>query len=498
MSIVCLVKKLIGKDPQLRSAGNVEFIWRKSLRETLHGAEAIATGTDRQAAALDSLLYQPLYYNGKTTIYVKEDQVLRNVQSCLNTTRINEADVITSQRLASKSKENALQLTKALRRVIPLHFSTSDSPCWNTTLELSLRGNRVNGRIGSLKFHDTLSKYRKKAVNQLKSLRHVSFSKVCLPKVFILGVAKCGSTFLYCLTVRIAELFSLERGQIDKEPFWWHAPTTHSSGIPQPDDIARYLFTFYPGAQSLLNSKRMLTIDATPLTLTGDHELTIENYCLIPSVLPEVLPTSQYIVVMREPVSTLYSYFWYSCSQLDIRLSKAELQDAPSVFHRRVVQVLHKLQTCFKYNPIDYCVLSYSHQRPNVSPLYFHSCGNIKFEKTLYYLMVRKWLSTVPREKFLFLTTEALSKDTLSVAGKIATFLGLSDFNARNISQEKVNNFASMPKDSCVNKQMRYNYHSNPSLQMQNTTKTLLSEFFTPYNQKLAALLGDKEFLWTL
>ena len=274
---------------------------RKSLRETLHGAEA--TGTDGQPAVLDSLLYQQLNYNVKTTIYIMEDQVLRNVQSCLNTTGINAADVKLSQRLASKAKENALQLTKALHRVIPVNFPASDSPCWNTTLELSLRGNRVHGRIGSLKFQDTLSKNKEKAVNQLRSLRHVSFSKVCLPKIFILGVAKCGSTFLYCLTVRIAELFSLERGQIDKEPFWWHAPTARSSGIPQPDDIARYLFTFYPGAQLLLNSKRMLTIDATPSTFTGGHELTIENYCLIPSnyclirsVLPEVLPTSQYIV----------------------------------------------------------------------------------------------------------------------------------------------------------------------------------------------------------
>ena len=160
--------------------------------------------------------------------------------------------------------------------------------------------------------------------------------------------------------------------------------------------------------------------------------------------------------------------------------------------------MLHKLQTCFKYNPIDYCVLSYGHQRPNVSPLYFQSCGNIKFEKTLYYLMVRKWLSIVPREKFLFLTTEALIENTLSVAGKITTFLGLSDFRAHNISQEKLTNFASMSKDSYVNKQMRYDYHSTPSLQMQNTTKTLLLEFFTPYNKKLAALLGDKEFLWTI
>ena len=495
VSVICLVKKLIGKDPQLQSDGN-KFVWRKSLRETLHGAEA--TGTDGQPAALDSLLYQPLNYSVKTAIYIMENQVLRNVQSCLNTTGINAADVKSSQRLASKAKENALQLTKALHRVIPVHFPTSDNPCWNTTLELSLRGNRVQGRIGSLKFQDTLSKYRGKAVNQLRSLRHISFSKVCLPKLFILGIAKCGSTFLYCLTVRIAELFSLERGQIDKEPFWWHAPTARSSGIPQPDDIARYLFTFYPGAQSLLNSKRMLTIDASPLTFTGDHELTIENYCLIPSVLPEVLPTSQYIVVLREPVSTLYSYFWYSCSQQDIHLSKDELQHAPTVFHKRVVQVLHKLQTCFKYNPIDYCVLSYGHQRPNVSPLYFQSCGNIKFEKTLYYLMVRKWLSIVPREKFLFLTTEAMIENTLSVAGKIATFLGLSDFRSHNISQEKLTNFASMSKDSCVNKQMRYDYHSNPSLQMQNTTKTLLLEFFTPYNKKLAALLGDKEFLWTI
>lgn len=36
----------------------------------------------------------------------------------------------------------------------------------------------------------------------------------------------------------------------------------------------------------------------------------------------------------------------------------------------------------------------------------------------------------------------------------------------------------------------------NPQLRMRKDTQEILTDFFRPYNQKLADLLGDDKFLW--
>ena len=39
-------------------------------------------------------------------------------------------------------------------------------------------------------------------------------------------------------------------------------------------------------------------------------------------------------------------------------------------------------------------------------------------------------------------------------------------------------------------------YKHDPRLQMREDTRQILEEFFQPYNQMLAELLGDDKFLW--
>ena len=39
-------------------------------------------------------------------------------------------------------------------------------------------------------------------------------------------------------------------------------------------------------------------------------------------------------------------------------------------------------------------------------------------------------------------------------------------------------------------------YKSDPRLKMREDTKQILVQFFLPYNQLLAELLGDDKFLW--
>ena len=40
------------------------------------------------------------------------------------------------------------------------------------------------------------------------------------------------------------------------------------------------------------------------------------------------------------------------------------------------------------------------------------------------------------------------------------------------------------------------NYHHDAHLQMRHDTEALLEEFYRPFNQRLADLIGDSKFLW--
>ena len=54
----------------------------------------------------------------------------------------------------------------------------------------------------------------------------------------------------------------------------------------------------------------------------------------------------------------------------------------------------------------------------------------------------------------------------------------------------------SLPSSCLLNKQKKYDYRHDPTIQMRNDTRELLQTFFAPFNQKLADLLDDDRFLW--
>ena len=59
------------------------------------------------------------------------------------------------------------------------------------------------------------------------------------------------------------------------------------------------------------------------------------NFCLLPSVILQVLPTSKYVVVMRNPLDMLYSAFWFSCTTYGIHF--ATKLKGPDIVHQRIV-----------------------------------------------------------------------------------------------------------------------------------------------------------------
>ena len=448
----------------------------------------------------------PTATSNSQTAASEEDRVLHNLNACVTSSGLNHANITDIEYVYSKAKEHAHRLWREFREIVPTSFNTdSETPCWNATLELSLHGLALNGCIGDKTFQVPLQSWSLSLnMSSLFSKRRgsLSFPTICLPRLFILGFAKSGTTFLYCLVARIANLSSLEIGQMRKEPKWWSCPKNiNNYESLSAGSVAQYLFNFHPGAEAVAQAKRTLIIDADPNTISrwpvspGDHLL--DNYCLFPAVLPVLLPHSRYIVIMRNPVDALYSNFWFSCSQNRIRLSNKELQYAPDLFHARVLKTIQVLQACLQTHPMAYCSIK-CNQMKNVqtSPAFpgLRKCGRFRIDRMLYYQHVRKWLSVVPREQFLFLTMEEMNTHTLSVAAATAEFLGL---HTGDRSLEEITDFSGVHKQGkCENRQLSYSYHENADLQMRDETRQLLEQFFSHYNQLLADLLADSRFLW--
>ena len=96
-----------------------------------------------------------------------------------------------------------------------------------------------------------------------------------------------------------------------------------------------------------------------------------------------------------------------------------------------------------------------------------------------YYLYLHRirWLSVVPRERFLIITKDELRED--AVADKIASFLG------------DESHFTGMKNLKCYGNVGLLN--GTPML---HETRQILQQLYEPFNELLAELLEDPQFLW--
>ncbi|CAI8030746.1 hypothetical protein GBAR_LOCUS17444, partial [Geodia barretti] len=133
-----------------------------------------------------------------------------------------------------------------------------------------------------------------------------------------------------------------------------------------------------------------VTIDASPNLMFQwprySESESLENYCLLPSLIPIVLPDSKYFVIMRNPVSMLYSAFWFSCTMLGQKLGSVKFR-GPDIFHERITRKIHMFNECKNEGkPLDLCVDVVA---PNLYGPELPNCGRTRLEMGLYYFHAR-------------------------------------------------------------------------------------------------------------
>ena len=297
----------------------------------------------------------------------------------------------------------------------------------------------------------------------------------CIPEVFHAGFHKCVSTYLQSILESHPVVTKIFR----KEPrFFSQLYLSTNDSAKNGLFFADYLVNFKSVVQKLStpNDKHknelLLGVDGSVDLLSNWPDFweqqRVINYCILPSVIPEILPKAKFIVVMREPLSMLYSLFWFSCTRFHQPVPSRETQlKGPDIFHDRVVKKIRAIHSCSTEFPLAYCMAE-----SDLTPELYHplmpECGLTRIYKALYYIHVRKWLSVVPRKRFLFLTLEEVSKN--QGQNQIWTFLGTTP----------------MPHvEQVINKQTAIDYKNDPRLAMRNDTREFLKRFFDPYNRML-------------
>ena len=397
------------------------------------------------------------------------------------------------------------------------------NPCWMSTLQQP--SSEIQSKLVSTRSITTPVFSWKKTVSVMdqvfswKSGEHSRKNGVftCLPAVYLAGFAKSGTTTLYYHLVT----HPLLTKPAQKEGHFWRSllslPMNHTNKQMQ---VLWYMHHFSRAAQHIWTHPRALTIDASASTLwitnpllgnrnkynRDNHEKQIdslnsiqseskEDLCFVPSAVHSILPSSKFIVIMRNPVKRLFSDFWYFCANKNRwgrdgrKIPQLYMDHAPQVFHNLTVKAIDEHRRCLSEH--DHALTEFSClQKATVGYEGRESCFPLRLGVGMYYYHIVKWMNVYPRENFYFLRLEDFAVDSYSNVAKIWRFLRFSPIS-------KANHESSL-RNTILNEM---NWIKQPEYKdrffMLPETEKLLTSFYEPFNMKLAQLLQNDDYLWT-
>ena len=451
------------------------------------------------------------------------DRVLGRVKTCLEAT--NMADEANEQIALT----NAQEFYNEYRKVIPSSFASNySSHCWKMNFDAKVHYSYMyKGHLGKHEFRGSMFSWDEAMRNTINNAYNGSFSSdvVCLPKVFLAGFPKCGSTYAFCFLQSLIHLSTglrmAARTEMMKEPhFWVRVRVSKHVQWPKPADLGEYLVNFIPAISKIntFKNKEVVLVDGTPNMLFDSPRFDAKhsncsNYCLLPSALPELLPKSKFIIITRNPLKMLYSAFWFSCFTKGIKVPRETQLLGPTLFHDRIKAKMNLFNDCMRDpdNPdisepctlldgsdfgscitkrlhlLDKCVRKITF---NLFSKELPECGRSRVEMGLFYTHIRKLLTVVPREKVLVLTLEQLMKEPKVIARQILTFLEYP------VLDSVIDQVQLITLTCTKNSQDLIPYKTDPKLKMKEETREMILKFFKPFNSLLADLLQDNRFLW--
>ncbi|OWF50979.1 carbohydrate sulfotransferase 15-like [Mizuhopecten yessoensis] len=368
-----------------------------------------------------------------------------------------------------------------LHREQPNFLPNFKNPCWYERLYKSdvYKNNKylVVSRSARHKSLELINEWS----GRLSANRNTAQRLRCLPYFQVIGQPKCGSTDLFWRIMRHKDVFAPPI----KELHWW-SRNRQGKNINFTDIIplSQYIDMFDLAA---------LQIEAAPETddqdvkyyskILGEASVSTfwenDDWFHYPEnvyndepvytnadYVKKLLPDSKLILLLRNPIDRLFSDYLY------FNMGKKSSE----AFHLRMLNGIDVYRNCTETHSMRYCVYNRSVALQSATRL----------RVGLYVIYLRDWLKLFPREQLLILRLEDYSNDLAGVIKKVFSFLKL-----RKLSDSEFKHVIHVP---IANKRK----HKDKRVgQMLDKTKQILQEFYEPYNQELATLLGDDRFLWS-
>lgn len=302
-----------------------------------------------------------------------------------------------------------------------------------------------------------------------KTSLHPTSQYFCLPKVYLIGFPKCGTTLLY----KYFEYHPLFAKPRFKECQFWREYVKTEQDQYKELEVLLYLFHFFRASQMIRENPRMFTIDASASTVFASRsQIQIENdMCAIPLILFTVLPQSKFLIVLRNPVDRLWSDFWYFCHYSSWKTKFNQTALAPKIFHNYTVSAILHFNNCVESHSIFFCAMLGSVAGEDVA------CTDVRLGLGIYYVHIQRWFSVFPHNQLLLIRMEDLVAEPLKTMKEVWSFVGV--FSTTRSIKQKINS-------NSVNEEFTM---------LPETRKELIT-FYSPFNLMLANLLDDHRYLW--
>lgn len=305
---------------------------------------------------------------------------------------------------------------------------------------------------------------------------------LCLPKFYVAGFPKCGTTSLYKMLILHQQIVEPAKKEVQ---FWRYFLQEEVNANKKKILIQQYFKDIIDPGHISLGNKSLLTLDSSASTIFNlpvSQNYQDYEYCLVPFLHRNLNPQTKYIIIMRNPTEQTWSAYWHFCRRSWKEPEAKLIANGPRTFHSVVSNAVHDFEDCLAKNDSHFLCAMKSRNN-NFLNLRIDPCDSARLGISFYYFHLGRWLSVFPRQQFLFLRTEEIAEDPMKALDKISHFLSIDPFPATPLVLAASHSHANLniPKEE---------------FEMMHKTRELLTNFFRPHNEMLARLLEDDHFKW--
>lgn len=380
------------------------------------------------------------------------------------------SDILTQHRSTEQIDANV----RAWHKLVPEQTSMDSNNCWRAqninTLPVGAK-EKIKRMRSSTNMKKVINKQEAERIMNTvlrtdNGSSHAADYQFCLPKTIITGFRKCATTLMYHNILAHPQY----AGPTIKECHFWRDFINTKDPTYKQLRVLFYLLFFSDAAQRISHQPDMFTTEGSVSTIFASsyphqHE---EDACALSLTFLRVMPNTNFIIIMRNPIDRLWSDHWFACSYRGRYKTAA---DAAQQFHTLTVLILEDYIQCSHNHSLLYCTTTLTKKIRSTPP-----CQRVALTNSIYFAHLRHWINVIPREQLLLVKFEDWLSDFPRTMGKV--------WNHYGVAQTK----------KTVEIPMNANQQTK-SLKMLPKTRKLLREFFYPFNVKLAELLDDPQYL---